>query len=218
MKSQSQFAYLNYTLKVCSLFVKKKVNTLECVAKSRQALGHTDLHNSLAALQTCNTLNISNVTSIKIQIQSFPNAKRCVLNKLGVCTNIPIHVKSVEYTFSVTREIFQPHDWIMGELLFHNTLIQTKKLSSSVKSCLVRVGCTKIKHLRNGVLDQMLEEVCTALPGTCREALEIPLHGWSRANPPYSICTLRKLCRAHKIPKAPPHVKVRQSMFTTLMR
>jgi len=128
----SQFAYLNYTLKVCSLFVKKKVNTLECVAKSRQALGHTDLHNSLAALQTCNTLNISNVTSIKIQIQSFPNAKRCVLNKLGVCTNIPIHVKSVEYTFSVTREIFQPHDWIMGELLFHNTLIQTKKI---VKQC-----------------------------------------------------------------------------------
>jgi hypothetical protein len=91
----------------------------------------------------------------------------------------------------------------MGEPLFHNSLIQTKILSSSsVRNCLVRAACTKIEHLRDGngwktavsiqhktgirsfrLLDQMLEEVCTALPGTCREALEIPSQGWGYSFP-----------------------------------
>lgn len=102
-------------------------------------------------------------------------------------------------TFSVTREILRPQDWIMGEPLFHNSLIQTNILSSSsVRNCLIRAGCTKIEHLRddNGwrtavsiqhktgirslrLLDQMLDEVRSALPGACREALRASTQGWS---------------------------------------
>lgn len=106
-------------------------------------------------------------------------------------------------TFSVSREILRPQDWIMGEPLFHNSLIQTNILSSSsVRNCLVKAGCTKIEHLRDDsgwrtadsiqhktgirslrLLDQMLEEVRSALPGACREALGMLSQGWSYSFP-----------------------------------
>lgn len=85
-------------------------------------------------------------------------------------------------TYSVSRGSEQ-EEWIMEEPLFHNSFIQTICFSSgSLRNCLIRAGCTKVKHLRddNGwktveslqkntginsvvVLSQVLKEVHAAL-------------------------------------------------------
>lgn len=75
------------------------------------------------------------------------------VNKLD-CNNLSSFYKTMlkvwSMTFTVTREILQPQDWIKGKCLFHNSLMQMNILSSnSVRNCLVKAGCTKIEHLRD---------------------------------------------------------------------
>jgi len=64
---------------------------------------------------------------------------------------LPIEkLKVWNMTFFCDQRDLRPHDWIMGEPLFHNFLIQTNIFSSSsVRNYLVRAGCKKIEHLRD---------------------------------------------------------------------
>ncbi len=110
-------------------------------------------------------------------------------------------LKAWQNNFNVNRDLSHPSDWIMGEPLLYNPLIQTRTLSSeSLINCLSRAGLTKIGNLRetkgwktaatlqceSGIrslrlLQQVIEEVQNALSGSCREALEIqPSQDWEK--------------------------------------
>lgn len=101
--------------------------------------------------------------------------------------------------FRARRDLVQAVDWVMGEPLFHSSLLRCRTLSSdSVQRCLMRAGITMLAHLRNTggwrtaaslqhrtgmhslrLLERVLEEVKSALPGACREALELRSpEGW----------------------------------------
>ncbi len=110
-------------------------------------------------------------------------------------------LKAWQNNFNVNRDLSHPSDWIMGEPLLYNPLIQTRTLSSeSLINCLSRAGLTKIGNLRelkggkrlqhysvNQGFDlyvfysRLIEEVQNALSGSCREALEIqPSQDWEK--------------------------------------
>ncbi len=58
-------------------------------------------------------------------------------------------LKAWQNYFNVNRDLSQPKDWIMGEHLLYNPLIQTRTLSSeSFINCLLRAGLKKIGNLR----------------------------------------------------------------------
>ncbi len=72
----SQFAYLYYALKVCTLFVKKKYILLSMYQNSRQALGHTTVSLTDALLlsyASCNCLNcpVNHLVTVNIIHISF---------------------------------------------------------------------------------------------------------------------------------------------------